>query len=100
MELNINATFDIGNWVWQNEDPEQNAYRIKEYVTYIHIKNAIKGDDCIKVSFLDEGIVNWEKILKVFNYDIPVALEYPCYPNTLKILAKEIKTRGKLVMRI
>jgi len=90
MGLNINATFDIGNWVWQNESVEENANRLKNYVTYIHIKDVTKVEG-IRASLLDEGVINWRKILKIFNDDVPVALEYPCYPNTLEILEKEIK---------
>ena len=57
MKLNINAAFDIGNWVWQNENVEENANRFKSYVTYIHIKDVTKVEG-IRASLLDEGVAS------------------------------------------
>lgn len=85
----ISCTFDIGNWLWQNEDPKENAYKLKPYVTYIHLKDALLQDKP-QAAYLDEGIIPWRDILKIFQEDIPVAIEYPCYPDTLVSLEKEI----------
>ena len=44
----------------------------------------------LETTSLDEGIIPWKSILDVFNINIPIAIEYPCYPNTLVMLKKEI----------
>ena len=89
--MKISFTFDIGNWIWQKEDPIKNAYILKHYVTYIHLKD-VHIDNTPKTSFLDEGDIDWRRIINIFNEDIPIALEYPC-ENTMTNLKKEI---GKL----
>lgn len=85
----VSCTFDVGNWLWQNEDPKENAYKLKPYVTYIHLKDACIQDKP-QAAYLDEGIIPWREILKVFDKAIPVAIEYPCYPDTLASLENEI----------
>lgn len=87
--MKVSCTFDIGNWLWQNEDPMENAYMLKSYVTYIHLKDAYIKDKP-SAALLDEGIIPWRSILGMFSNKIPVAIEYPCCPDTLARLKKEI----------
>lgn len=87
--MKINCTFDVGNWLWQEEDPEKNAAILKPYVTYIHLKDVIVRDKPMVV-FLDEGGIPWRSILGIFDENIPVAIEYPCSPDTLARLKTEI----------
>jgi sugar phosphate isomerase/epimerase len=87
--MEISCTLDIGNWLWQKEDPEENAKILKPYVTYIHLKDAIVTDHP-QAAFLDEGLIPWRSILGIFNKNIPVAIEYPCSPDTLARLQAEI----------
>ncbi len=72
---NISFTFDVGNWIFQEEDPIKNAERLKEFVTYIHLKNV---DDNKGNSLIDKGILDLEKILEILPKGLPMALEYPC----------------------
>jgi sugar phosphate isomerase/epimerase len=87
--MHISCTFDVGNWMWQNEDPEDNARRLKPYVTYIHLKDVLLRDKPQAV-FLDNGILPWRDILRIFEKNIPIAIEYPCNPDTQLRLSKEI----------
>ena len=87
--IKISCTFDMGNWFWQKEDPEENANILKSYVTYIHLKDVIVSDNPHAV-FLDEGVLPWRSILGMFDKNIPVAIEYPCSPDTLARLKVEI----------
>lgn len=87
--MKISCTFDIGNWFWNKEDPKENAYKLKLYVTYIHLKDVnIKGE--MQVVLLDQGIIPWRSILEIFDKNIPVAIEYPIHPDTILRLKKEI----------
>lgn len=87
--MKLSCTFDIGNWLWQKEDPIENANILNPYVTYIHLKDVIMMDKP-QAAFLDEGIIPWRKILEIFDKDIPTAIEYPCFPDTLSRLKSEI----------
>lgn len=72
---NITFTFDIGNWLFQDESPLQNAERLKSFVTYIHVKDiGIKRNNVL----LNDGIIDWKKVLDKLPKDAPIALEYPC----------------------
>jgi sugar phosphate isomerase/epimerase len=87
--MKVSCTFDIGNWLWQREDPKENAIKLKPYVTYIHLKDVYINDKPQSV-LLGQGIIPWINILKMFEKDIPVAIEYPCYPDTRVLLKKEL----------
>lgn len=84
----ILATFDIGNWLWQNEDPLNNAKLLKPYVTYIHLKD-VKGGKVPQTTLLDEGNINWRDVLNELP-QVPIALEYPCGTNPTKQLEDEM----------
>ena len=81
----ITFTFDIGNWVFQEEDPLKNADLLKAFVTYIHLKDMDKERNNV---LLNEGVIDWEKVIDKLPKDLPIALEYPC--NTKEILQLEI----------
>ena len=81
----ITFTFDIGNWVFQEEDPLKNADLLKAFVTYIHLKDMDKERNNV---LLNEGVIDWEKVIDKLPKDLPIALEYPC--NTKQILQLEI----------
>lgn len=82
---NISFTFDVANWVFQEEDPIKNAKLLKEFVTYIHVKNIGKKRNNV---LLDEGLLDLEKILSDLPQNLPMALEYPC--RTKEQLSLEI----------
>lgn len=86
---NISITFDTGNWVWQNEDPIENAKQLKEHVTYIHLKDVL-GKENPKTVLLNEGDIQWKSILNILPKDVPLALEYPCGKDAAKQLVLEL----------
>ncbi len=85
----ITVTFDIGNWVWQNQDPMECAKQLKEHVTYIHLKDVLGKENPV-AALLNEGDVAWKSILEILPKDIPIALEYPCGAYAAKQLVKEL----------
>lgn len=90
LNIKVKCTFDVGNWIWQNEDPEKNAQLLKDEVTYIHLKD-VSVENGPKAVLLDEGVIPWKRILRVFKDDLPIAIEYPCYPDPISILKGEIQ---------
>ena len=85
----IGITFDIGNWLWQGEDPLANAISLKDDVTYIHLKDAEKGSPPRTV-LLGEGDIDYQRVLKNLREDIPLALEYPCGQEVMTQLKIEL----------
>lgn len=86
---NLSITFDIGNWVWQKEDPMENAKQLKDYVTYIHLKDVL-GKENPKTVLLNEGDIPWKNILGVLPKDVPLAFEYPCGTDAANQLVTEL----------
>lgn len=82
---NISFTFDVGNWIFQDEDPLKNAELLKSFVTYIHLKDI--GNNRSN-ALLNEGLLDWKNILSVLPQKLPIVLEYPC--GTKEQLALEI----------
>ncbi|BCZ49095.1 hypothetical protein psyc5s11_51620 [Clostridium gelidum] len=72
---NITFTFDIGNWFFQDEDPLENAELLNEFVTYIHLKDISKERNNV---LLNEGVIEWKKVLDKLPKGLPIAIEYPC----------------------
>lgn len=85
----IGMAFDVGNWIWQKEDPLENAKRLSAYVTYIHLKDVADTDKPF-TTYLNDGGVSWKSVMDVLPSDVPIALEYPCGDQAAKQLEKEI----------
>jgi sugar phosphate isomerase/epimerase len=56
--MKLGCTFDIGNWLWQKQDPIENANILKPYVTYIHLKDVVSWDKPQAV-YLDEKLTKY-----------------------------------------
>jgi len=72
----IGVTFDVGNWIWVNEDPLENAKKLAPFVTYLHLKD-VSGKENPLPTYLNQGIIDWKAIMHALPAGIPVALEYP-----------------------
>ncbi|WP_409271812.1 sugar phosphate isomerase/epimerase family protein [Neobacillus sp. SCS-31] len=82
----ITFTFDIGNWLFQGEDPVENAKLLQPFVTYIHIKDI---DQEKNTRLLNDGLVDWKRIIGILPKEIPAAIEYPI--SKKDVLVSEIQ---------
>ncbi|WP_316569446.1 sugar phosphate isomerase/epimerase [Neobacillus sp. YIM B06451] len=82
----ITFTFDIGNWLFQGEDPVENAKLLQPFVTYIHIKDI---DQEKNTRLLNDGLVEWKRIIEILPKEIPAAIEYPI--SKKDVLVSEIQ---------
>lgn len=73
----IGMTFDIGNWLWQQESPLMAAGALSRYTTEIHLKDVATAPD-VHTVLLDAGEIDWRQIIREFSPSVPIALEYPC----------------------
>lgn len=89
--IHIYYTLDVGNYCWVKEDPLENAIKLKNYTKYIHLKDVRYDNGKPCTAYLNQGSIDWEKILSNFTDDIPVGLEYPCGEEPEKVLRKEIE---------
>lgn len=75
--LNIGFCFDIANWCWIGEKPEEAAEALAPLTRYLHLKNQKRQGEKLKTVPLLEGDIDWRGLLKRFPEDIPIGLEYP-----------------------
>ena len=73
----IGMTFDIGNWLWQQESSLLAAGALTPYTTEIHLKDVVTAPD-VHTVLLDAGEIDWRQIIREFSPSVPIALEYPC----------------------
>lgn len=76
-QIDIGFVFDVGNWIFVQEDLMQAAVFLGEFVRYIHLKDVLNTKDGLKVLALDLGNLPWKQVLSKLSKNCPVALEYP-----------------------
>lgn len=92
-DLPIKLTFDTGNFVYIQEDPEESARILQEFVGYIHIKNVrINAENDLELALYDTGDINLKPVLHAFRENVVAAIEYPCGPSehALQVLKEEL----------
>lgn len=75
--LPVGLTFDIGNWCWAGEDPQQAARLLAPYVRYVHCK-AVK-DDAGRLSgvAVSDAEPLWRAVFTHFAPGVQRAIEFP-----------------------
>ncbi|MBZ6009999.1 sugar phosphate isomerase/epimerase [Leuconostoc gelidum] len=75
--INIGFVNDIGNWIFTDQDVYNCSLSLSRYTRFVHLKNYKKIQDSVDTTPFYDGEINWEKIIKLFSDDLPIALEYP-----------------------
>lgn len=88
--LNVKATFDVGNFSWVLEDAKHNAEILKEFVQYVHFKDVIMVDGKPQTRKLGEGELDIP-FFKDFFKGLTFGIEYPCGNDPLDIIEVEIE---------
>lgn len=88
--VNIKATFDIGNWLWVDQDPKQASDKLKPYVDYVHFKDVKIEDGVQKATLLGDGVIDYKYFLELFK-DVDCAIEYPCGKNPMDTIVNELE---------
>lgn len=89
-ELQMDMTFDIGNWIYAKENPEEAALTLAPFVGFIHLKD-VKKTVPYETCFLGEGDIDLSQIIEMLPQDVPLAIEYPCGIEVAKNISEEIK---------
>ena len=75
----VGYTFDLGNWYWRGEDPQAAFDRLLDHITVFHLKN-VNGSqdrDRLATTMLQDGVIDWQPMLRRLPANVPVLLEFP-----------------------
>ena len=76
-ELPVKLTFDMGNWLWVGNSPEEAAYQLANSVGYIHVKAALPHKESFRAIPPDNADSRWLKLLAILPADVPRGIEFP-----------------------
>ncbi|MFC0668499.1 sugar phosphate isomerase/epimerase family protein [Azotobacter chroococcum] len=90
-DLDIGMTFDIGNWLWQEQPVDEAAQRLGRYVRYVHCKAVGRNDDGKRVALPPEPVdlQHWQRLLREFPPGVPRAIEYPLQGDDLLAVSRQ-----------
>ena len=76
-QLPITLTFDMGNWLWVGDSPEEAARHLAPAVSYIHVKAAEPHHSHFRAVPPDEASGRWLALLDNLPADAPRGIEFP-----------------------
>ncbi|ELN2738392.1 sugar phosphate isomerase/epimerase family protein [Pluralibacter gergoviae] len=76
LSLPVALTFDMGNWLWVDESPEEAARMLAPGVGYIHVKAAAPGHHHWRAVPPDSD-PRWAALLNQLPADAPRGIEFP-----------------------
>lgn len=77
MKLPVTLTFDMGNWLWVGDSPEEAARHLAPAVSYIHVKAAVAHKDQFRAVAPDHTDTRWMELLNQLPADAPRGIEFP-----------------------
>jgi sugar phosphate isomerase/epimerase len=79
LQMPIGMTFDIGNWMWQEQQVCAAARLLGRFVEYVHCKAVVRSPagKLIAVPPTPSDLRQWEQLLKHMSAGLPRAVEYP-----------------------
>ncbi|MBM6615179.1 sugar phosphate isomerase/epimerase [Desemzia sp. RIT804] len=84
----VSITFDIGNFVYVQEDPLENAKKMSDMVSVIHLKDVKQNS--LETTLLGHGDIPIQSVLNCLPKDLNVVIEYPCGIHPLNVLKQEL----------
>ena len=81
--LDLGLTFDMGNWHWTGECPQQAAHALAAQVRYVHCKGVQRQAQRWVAVPLAESSAPWRAILRSMPLSVPWAIEYPLIGDDL-----------------
>lgn len=95
--LDLGMTFDMGNWHWTGECPQQAAAALAPQVRYVHCKGVqLQPQRWVAVP-LTQSSAPWRAILRKLPADVPWAIEYPLAgDDLLEVTQREVANLRQL----
>ena len=75
--LPVSLTFDMGNWLWVGDSPEEAAQRLAPAVSYIHVKAAVPHQHHFRAVPPATENCRWLALLDQLPADAPRGIEFP-----------------------
>ncbi|HHG8770859.1 TPA: sugar phosphate isomerase/epimerase family protein [Raoultella planticola] len=86
--LPITLTFDMGNWLWVGDSPEEAARYLAPAVSYIHVKAAEPHHEQYRAVPPDEASARWLALLNDLPADAPRGIEFPLEGHDLTAVTR------------
>ena len=87
-QLPITLTFDMGNWLWVGDSPEEAARHLAPAVSYIHVKAAEPHHSQFRAVPPDEASARWLALLNNLPTDAPRGIEFPLTGHDLTAVTR------------
>ena len=87
-QLPITLTFDMGNWLWVGDSPEEAARHLAPAVSYIHVKAAEPHHSHFRAVPPDEASARWLALLDNLPADAPRGIEFPLTGHDLTAVTR------------
>ena len=91
-QLPITLTFDMGNWLWVGDSPEEAARHLAPAVSYIHVKAAEPHHSHFRAVPPDEASGRWLALLDNLPADAPRGIEFPLTGHDLTAVTRRYVT--------
>ncbi|GAB5070004.1 sugar phosphate isomerase/epimerase [Citrobacter sedlakii] len=75
--LAVQLTFDMGNWLWVGDSPEEAANALASSVGYVHVKAATRHHDSYRAIPPDRADPRWLALLSALPAHVPRGIEFP-----------------------
>lgn len=88
LNLPVRLTFDMGNWLWVGNCPQEAAQQLAPSVCYIHVKAATPHHDSFRAVPPDPINTDWLDVLRALPADAPRGIEFPLEGNDLTAVTR------------
>jgi sugar phosphate isomerase/epimerase len=87
--LRLGMTFDVGNWHWTGECPQQAAAAFAARVVYVHCKGVQRQPARWVAVPLADSAAPWRAVLRALPARAPWAIEYPLVGDDLVAVIRD-----------
>jgi sugar phosphate isomerase/epimerase len=90
----VKMTFDTGNWLFTNEHQIKAFEMLKDYISYLHLKEVVQtGRGLVTTELSKCETADWRKVAEQLPENLPRALEFPIHPvSRLKEFIEMVNT--------
>lgn len=86
--LPVQLTFDMGNWLWVGDSPEEAAHQLAASVGYVHVKAATEHLESYRAIPPDNADPRWLRLLNLLPTDVPRGIEFPLEGPDLTVVTR------------
>ncbi|HDS5549695.1 TPA: sugar phosphate isomerase/epimerase [Klebsiella aerogenes] len=87
-QMPVTLTFDMGNWLWVGDSPEEAARHLAPAVSYIHVKAAEPHHEKYRAVPPDQADARWLALLDNLPADAPRGIEFPLVGEDLTAVTR------------